>query len=324
MRKLLLACLVVVIIAVLAVWLGPMGLLVGRLRGESFYQNRPSSSWRQALRDEDPAAQDAARAQLVNGGAASVPVLVELLGQSAGPDWTSAETRWMAAEILGEIGPAASGSADALIAALADKDAHVRAVAASSLPAVNSPAQQAVPALIELYRREPTVVAARALSEYGADAEAAIPVLLDCLANQDLDTELRWNAARTLGKIRERAVKAVPVLVESLQDEATTVREHAAEALGDIGPPAQAAAADLVRVLKDPAPRVRRDAARSLGQIGPAAKSATPAIKELLKDPEAIVRDAAKTALKTLAPEEQPPDAAPAKKNAAEGKGGRP
>jgi hypothetical protein len=320
MRKLLVGCLAVAVVIILAAWLGPTQVLLGWLKGESFFQSRPSSAWRDALRDEDPAIQERARKQLVEGGDKSVAVLTELLRDSEGPDWAAAETRWTAAEILGEIGPAASDATPVLIAALADEDPHVRSVSAASLPAVDGPPEQAVPALIELFRKEPSVVAARALSEYGPDAEAAVPELTAILLDKDLDTELRWNAARTLGKIRGRAAAAIPVLVESLEDEAATVREHSAEALGDIGPPAKASVPNLIQVLDDPATRVRRDAARSLGQIGPAAKSAVPELKKLLQDSEPIVRDAAKTAVRTLAPDEPVSDDPPAAKDDTAGK----
>ena len=162
----------------------------------------------------------------------------------------------------------------------------------------------AVPPLVDVLRQDPSVTIARALSEYGPDAQSSIPDLIALLTNEELDTELRWNAARTLGKIREPAVAALDVLVASLDDKEATIREHSAEALGDIGPPAAETVPALIAVLDDPATRVRRDAARSLGQIGPAARPAVESLKKLLKDPEEIVRDAAQTAIKTLAPEE--------------------
>jgi HEAT repeat protein len=222
--------------------------------------------------------------------------------------WESAEICWTAAELLGQIGPAASDATPTLIAALHDDDPHVRAVAAANLPAIDAPAHQAVPELLAMAKREPTVVVLRALSEYGEAAQDAISALVDILEDRQLPTEVRWNAARTLGKIRAPAVVAVGALVDHLQDEAATIREHSAEALGDIGPPAADAVAALVSVLDDPATRVRRDAARSLGQIGPAAAGSVPPLKKLLKDPEQIVRDAARVALQTLAPDEPLPE----------------
>jgi HEAT repeat protein len=305
LMKRLLAFVAVVALCLAVAALHPSQGLMGWLRGESFFSGRPAGYWRDVLISDDPLAREEARQQLVAGGSESTAVLVELLRASAGSEWDSAEVRWTSAEVLSEIGPAAGEAGGAaLLAALDDPDPHVRAVSAKGLPAVGVPAEQAVPALVRLLQKEPTVVVVYALSEYGPDAAPSLERLVPILTNKELDTELRWNAARTLGKLREAGVDAIPVLVDSLADEAATVREHSAEALGDIGAPAKSAVPALIAVLADPATRVRRDAARSLGQIAPPADEAVPELKKLLKDPEAIVRDAALTAIRSLAPNE--------------------
>jgi HEAT repeat protein len=216
-------------------------------------------------------------------------------------------------EILGKIGPEADAASDTVLAALNDPDPHVRTVAAAALPKIGVPAAQAVPALIQRLEAEPGVVPGRALSEYRDQAIDALPALVEVLRNKELDSETRWNAARTLGKLGPGGTDAIPALVESLQDTAPTVREHAAEALGDIGRPASEAVPALVAVLSDSATRVRRDAVRSLGQIGPASRVAVAQIKRLLNDPEDIVRQAARDALQAISPEELPPEKPAAK-----------
>ena len=90
--------------------------------------------------------------------------------------------------------------------------------------------------MTEMLKSDQRVIAARALSRFGAAAKNAIPALEELL--KDSDEEARWNAARTLGKIGPEARVAVPVLVAALKDTDEDVREHAAEALGDIGPAA--------------------------------------------------------------------------------------
>jgi HEAT repeat protein len=307
MRKLLLVGLALLLLVLAAIWLEPTRFLLGFVSGDSFYQNRPTRYWRERLSAEDPAQREAARERLASGGAEAVGVLTELLAAPES-DWQAAEIRWTAAELLAEQGPAAQSATAVLLRTLKDADPHVRRVAASSLPQIDAPSDKAVPALLALTRREPTVVSLRALSEYGEQAEEAIPALIELLNNQELETELRWNAARTLGKIRSAAVVAVPALVENLSDEAATVREHSAEALGDIGPAAKESVPALIAVLADPATRVRRDAARSLGQIGPSAVDAVPHLVKLIDDPETLVRDAARVAILTLAPDQPLPD----------------
>src|SRR4051794_39125882 len=64
--------------AAAAVFLDPEQRLLGVLRGEPFFRGRPAGYWRGQLLDANPAARDAARQALQDGGAEAVPVLVRL------------------------------------------------------------------------------------------------------------------------------------------------------------------------------------------------------------------------------------------------------
>jgi HEAT repeat protein len=292
-----------IFVLLIAGWLDPARRLAGLLGGDSFYRGKPTRYWNQQLRSADPTTSEEARQALDDGGVASVPVLIELLEQKSDEDWDASKVRWMAAEALGHIGVEARSATGPLIVALSDLDLHVRAVAASSLPAVDAPAEQAVPALTELIGRGPSVGPIRALSEYGLEAKPAVPELIRLAGDEQLNSEIRWNAVRTLGKIGAGAVEAIPVLVEQLKNPIPSIREHAAEALGDLGPAARETAESLLPLLSDTVTKVRRDAARSLGQIQAPPELAGEPLKELLTDPEQIVREAAHKALQTVAPE---------------------
>lgn len=281
----------------------PLVVAWGYVMGEPFYQGWPASHWRRMLAGE-PAQQAAAIQTFEGAGSEAAPVLAALLQDTRR---SSADVRCLAAELLGKTGAGAEAASTSLTAALNDPDAHVRNVASAALPKAGVSADVAVPALLELLRREPNPVPLRALSEYREAAEPGLPMLEKTLADTKLDSEARWNAARTIGKIGAAAASAVPSLVAVLQDPAATVREHAAEALGDIGPPAAEAVQPLAAVLDDPAPRVRRDAVRSLGQIGPPARAVLPSIQKLLSDKEDMVRTAARNTLQAIAPETLPP-----------------
>ncbi len=281
---------------------GPLVVVRGWLTGEAFFAGRPASDWRRALCG-DPGRRADAIAGLESGGQEAAAVLAAILSDRRR---SNAEARWSSAELLGKVGTASPGAEAALVAALQDPDPYVRGVAAAAVPKAGVSSLVAVPALTEFLRRERDPVSLRALSEYRAAAQPALPLFLDILGDPSLGEESRWNAARTIGKLGPAGVSAVPALVACLKDDAATVREHAAEALGDIGPPASEGVAGLVAVLNDPAPRVRRDAVRSLGQIGEPARIAVPQIKPLLDDKEAIVKAAARTALSVLAPDELP------------------
>ncbi|MFG0335192.1 MAG: HEAT repeat domain-containing protein [Maioricimonas sp. JB049] len=291
-----------VIIAAAAIWLEPTRVSWGLLTGESFFAGRPTSFWRNSLAGPADARANAEKA-LQDGGDEAVPVLTELAAGEAGDDWKGSEVRILALDMLGAIGPDASEAVPVVLAALEDDDGHLRSVAAVNLPKIGAEAEQAVPALTKLAAMDPRPEVIRAISVYREEAASSLPVLVEILEDHSHDTETRWNAARTLGKLGPRGVQAVEVLVRCLKDEASTVREHSAEALGDIGPPAVTTVPDLVSVLDDPATRVRRDAVRSLGQVGPEAKAAVPQIVPLLDDPEQMVRDATAKTLEILAPD---------------------
>lgn len=296
----------VLVIGLVAFWLEPGGRLRGRLQGEAFFQGYPVHYWQRQLQSSDPVVVETTRAELAAGRRSATAVLRALLVARSTGNWDTSTSRCTAAEILTAIGEEAAAAGDDVIRTLADSDTYLQRIAAGAVPAVGVPASQGVPALLELLQRERSVEVLRALSEYGGEAQPALTELSQVLRDRSIPTEVRWNAARTIGKVRENAVSTVPLLVEHLQDDEATVREHSAEALGDIGPPAAASVPALVAILTDKATRVRRDAVRSLGQIGPAAQPAVPDILKLLKDSEPIVQQAARTALQTLAPDQLP------------------
>lgn len=279
---------------ILGAFVEPTRTLPGLLRGEPFFESRAASYWLAQIQSSDPAIRDAAYQKFLEADSSSIPLLRHLLSQAA-----EAETRWTAAELLGKKKGQARDAAPELIQALNDTDGHVRAVAATAIPEVETPATDAVPALLKHVRSDAAVPVIRALSRYGADAKPSLPEMVSILEDQTLEIETRWNAARTIGKMREAGDDAIPVLVSMLKHEDSRIREHSAEALGDIGPPSRSAIDALVAVLGDKDTKVRRDAVRSIGQIG-ADASVIPEVEKLVKDPEAIVREAATKTLEQL------------------------
>ncbi|MDB5392237.1 MAG: repeat-containing protein [Planctomycetaceae bacterium] len=286
--------------AIVAVVFDPTQVVIGTLSGDVFFQGRPARYWSRML-GAGPAERATAEDQLQQGGANSVPVLAAILRTDFSKN---AEPRWVAAEMLTKMGPEASAAGPAMMSALRDSDPHLQAVCAASLPKIKVPAESAVPLLTEFLKTKHTVIVARALSEYRGAASSALPELIKLLEDKSQSTEVRWSAARTIGKIGPASLSAVPVLIAHINDEAPTIREHCAEAIGDIGPTAVEGVPALIVALKDVDQRVRRDAVRSLGYIGPEARTALPEIKKLLKDPVQRVKDATLTALKAIAPDE--------------------
>jgi HEAT repeat protein len=281
----------------------PSQVVMGKLAGEAFFQERPTRYWARALR-ADPAKQADALAALEQGHAAAVPVLVEILRGS--PAAADAELRWKSVELLAKLGPDAASAASAVTAGVNDPDSHVQAVCAEALPKLEAPAESAVPALISQLKTDNVVVAERALSRYRGAAAPAVPELIALLKDKQQKPEARWNAARTIGKTGPEAIGALDALIESIEDEEWHIREHCAEAIGELG----SAAAEkgvpvLIERLSDDAVRVRRDAVRSLGQLGDLARAAVPQVEKLLEDKEEIVREAAQKALRLIASDQE-------------------
>src|SRR5262249_43366302 len=108
----------------------------------------------------------------------------------------------------------------ALIAALQENEAYLRAEAASLLAGV------------------------------GPKAEAGVPAPVAALA--DPIGFVRSEAAKALGKIGPKARPAVTPLVNLLKDSDEGVRWAAAEGLGGIGPDAKSATPALLRLAGDP------------------------------------------------------------------------
>ena len=293
-----------------AAWFEPTLTVRGFLRGEPFFQGRSASFWaRQLLNEDDPAISEKARQSLTNEDGSTQSLLCELVGRKAAP----AELRWTAAEMLGKSGPVTPAVTSALLAALDDQDGAVQSVAARVVGELKVDAEAAVPALVTLLKTNTSVPVIRALSVYQDKAAPAREPLLALVQDTKLPSEVRWNAVRTIGKMRAAGAPAVETLIPFIKDAEQTVREHVAEAMGDIGPEARAAIPALVETLDDSYFKARRDAVRSLGQIGPDAASTVPAIEKKLNDPEQIVRDAARTAIATLTgkPANPPPAESP-------------
>ncbi len=119
---------------------------------------------------------------------------------------------------------------------------------------------------------------------------ARLGALIESLASPE--TSARLDAMAQLGRMGEKAARAVPTLVKMLGDESATVRAHAARTLGQIGPSAKPAVAKLVSLIGDKDAVVRREAVAALGKIGPKPDTVLPLLVEQLEkaDPPTRIR----------------------------------
>jgi len=299
-RAVAIVVLLLVVCGIAAYFLDPDRRLQGIIHGYPTFEGRAASAWQHDLSDKDDIKRNITVERLKNGKAAAVPVLVWVLragGQS--------EARWNAADALGQIGAESRVAAKDLVAVLDDPDPYVKTTAFKALSRLAPKATEPMPPEMEgivtqLIARFPEVESIRLVSDFKRHGAGAVPKLTELLKHSD--SAVRWNAARTLGKIGEPAKSAIPALVAQFTDDVTQVREHAAEALGDIGPAAAETVPQLVTLLKDPEWKVRRDAVRALGQIGPAAKSVLSQVQAMKADADADVREKAVTAERQIDP----------------------
>ncbi len=175
--------------------------------------------------------------------------------------------RVAAVAALASIGPEPNGVVEALIAALADASALVRAGASRSLGGFGA---EVAPALIEALEHDSDAGVragvAPILGSYVADGADVMPAVSEALRNDD-DAGVRIAAARGLSVAGAAAADAVPVLIEALEDAV---------------------------------PEVRQWAAIALGRIGPAAREAVPALQEAVADENRMAANAARSALRQI------------------------
>lgn len=251
----------------------------------------------------------------------AIPVLIEALKDKK--DKNEYYHRQMAADALGEIGQNAKVAIPILIEEmLIDNDDIMRNVAVFALRDIGV---ISIPAILDVLEEElsnPNIwgeenyiaeaagkvieeiganavdilteslkdnniryAAAYALGLLGADAKAAVPILIEALKDKKADS--RSIVIQTLGSIGSEANTAVPILIEALKDD--NVRSYAIDALGNIGPASKIAVPTLVDILRDKKEEpfirfIRLNVAIALGKIGTGANAAVPALVDALKD----------------------------------------
>ncbi|MCC6420184.1 MAG: HEAT repeat domain-containing protein [Gemmataceae bacterium] len=267
---------------------------------------------------------------LSNIGASAVPELTKALGDR------DDRRRRTAAYALALLGPKAVEAVPALTKALGDDESDVRAWAVRALGKIGEGAKSALPKLRAALQDRDALVrlnAALAVSQVGGGAEG-LSVLTKALKSDS--AYQREQACVALSEFGAKAASAVPILIVTLEDKEPKVRAFAAAALGKL-PANKAGAARLEKLLADPDEGVRLNAARALwrqadpqqreklldlmaaglgnerpsirkqaavviGDLGESAKAAVPGLLGVLRDPDFSVRRAAAAALRRIDP----------------------
>ena len=239
---------------------------------------------------------------LSNKAEGCVTKVVEIANQNISP-----ESQACSVQALGFIGPGAKAAIPSLLKWATDADSYdTRRCAIQVLLRIHAEPDQVVPlltnALMDKYLQRTAV---QGLQEYGPDARAAVPVLMDH-TNWTRFGMYQYHAIVTLGCIGPPAEEAVPWLLGWATNtlEGNGGKAMAAiEALGKIRAQPDRVVPVLVRVLHDDE-GLERYAAEALGMFGPAAKPAVPALIELLNHTRnARPRSNAVIAIKRIDPE---------------------
>jgi len=164
----------------------------------------------------------------------AVPALRDVLNSNrVGGD------REYAIQALGRIGTEAKDAVADCVRIIPDRkmNPQLREYAIIAIGRIASnDSKSAIPALLELMRCDPQgqemhlqVVAAETLGRFGPDAESAVPMLIEMLA--DLNFRVRMSAAIALGGIGPPARSAIPALEKALGDRYGAVQGEATKAL---------------------------------------------------------------------------------------------
>jgi len=210
---------------------------------------------------------------------------------------TDSEKRAKAAEALGELRD--ERAIEPLIEALSDDDSTVRQKASEALAKIGTSATQS---LVEVLKSDDWRVRCRAAWAIGKIGDPrAVPYLIEAI--DDPVRDVRLNVVWALGEIGNDP-RAVDPLFKALKDEDSSVREEAKNALVKIG---EQAVSKLVEALSSEDSEIRNISAWALGEIGgrrgisfEAKKKMAEPLVNALRDDDEDVRYSAALALDKL------------------------
>lgn len=247
---------------------------------------------RKQLSSADAKIREAAvtRAGKVEGQTKALTELIIPLLKDLSPD-----VRFASLRALGDL--KAVSAVNALISALEDPESGVAGMAAFILGKMGADAKAAIPMLIKHYCDDDprkTMFFQQALKDIGSNA---IPVL-----REELKGERRGTAAFVLGNLREDAAVAAEDIGTLLADANSGIRECAALALAKIGSKAQAALPYVIAALKKEKvnSHSRPNLCWVLIHLGVDARPAIPALVEALENDDAPIGPNAKDALRAI------------------------
>jgi hypothetical protein len=184
-------------------------------------------------------------------GPQAIPALILLATNQSAPR----------VEVLDRLGEAGTPAAiPAVMQSLSDPDAYVCSAAARALRRLKPDAKAALPALLQLFVREPSPSsfaqddfrydAVLGIAALGTNADPVVPTLLLKLKGESSRDSLLCAIMEALGKVSARPQAVLPTLTSYLESTNGLLRHCAALALCRMGPRAQPALASLTNALQ--------------------------------------------------------------------------
>jgi HEAT repeat protein len=218
-------------------------------------------------------------------GPAALPVLTDALND---PDFN---VRSVACVALGQLGTNAAPAVPRLCEILEQESGPIVASAASALTQVKEPAVDAVIPLLSRTNAATRRWAAYILGNAGTDANKAVPALVAC--TQDSQVQVRWMAVDALARLGQRSMPAAEALLSMLADPEATVRATAFGGLLNRPVLVRKNLDKIIPGLADHSPLVQANAAKAVALAGRYATNALPDLLELARGTNDMVRTSA-------------------------------
>jgi HEAT repeat protein len=215
-----------------------------------------------------------------------------------------AEVRAASFEALGKLGCNSRKVLEVVRPGLRDLIPIVRLEAAKAVWVLTGDTDVVVPVLSGVLPTQEGWQAAYALGNIGPAAAPAVPALIEVLKREKVPRAFRTppSSSLALGKIQE---PAIPALEAVLNDPEPAVRLAAVVAFNFMGPHAHSAVPQLLKLLHDSEPEVRQVTAITLAAAGAEKSAVLPSLEECLGAEDIYMRSTAVALLRQLAPERE-------------------